>query len=75
MFSDSAVTLGRIQVEFECLYGTKEMLKRLTQAERISQLLRICNREDVSFEGFQYLERKLIFNLINREITEQLNLL
>ena len=75
MFSDSAVTLGKIQVEFDCLYGTKEMRKRLTQADRSKELLRICNREDVSFEGFQYLERKLIFNLINREITEQLNLL
>ncbi|MAJ57211.1 MAG: hypothetical protein CMI74_03990 [Candidatus Pelagibacter sp.] len=75
MFSESAIKLGKIQVEFDCLYGTKEMRKRLTQADRSKELLRICNREDVSFEGFQYLERKLIFNLINREITEQLNLL
>ena len=75
MFSESAIKLGKIQVEFDCLYGTKEMRKRLTQADRSKELLRICNREDVSFKGFQYLERKLIFNLINREITEQLNLI
>lgn len=61
-FSESAVKLGRIQVEFDCLYSTKEMLRRLTQTERISELLRICNRENVSFKGFQYLERKLILD-------------
>lgn len=60
MNSQSAITLGRIQVEFDCLYGTKEMLKRLTQSDRISELLRICTRENVSFVGFQYLEKKLI---------------
>jgi predicted transcriptional regulator len=65
-FSESAVKLGRIQVEFDCLYGTKEMLRRLTQTERVSELLRICNRENVSFKGFQYLERKLI---LDREVT------
>ena len=58
--SQSAITLGKIQVEFECLYGTKEMLKRLTQPERISELLRICTRENVSFKSFEYLEKKLI---------------
>jgi len=60
MNSESAIKLGRLQVEFDCLYGTKEMLKRLTQSERISELLRICNRENVSFVGFKYLEKKLI---------------
>jgi predicted transcriptional regulator len=64
--SESAITLGRIQVEFNCLYGTKEMLKRLTQKDRTSELLRICNRENVSFKGFEYLERKLI---LNNEVT------
>jgi len=58
--SESAITLGRIQVEFECLYGTKEMQKRLTQKDRTSELLRICKRENVSFTCFEYLERKLI---------------
>ena len=62
MISESAVKLGRIQVEFDCLYGTKAMFKRLTQADRISELLRICSRENVSFKGFQYLERKLILD-------------
>ena len=66
MISESAVKLGRIQVEFDCLYSTKEMLRRLTQAERISELLRICSRENVSFKGFQYLERKLI---LDKEVT------
>jgi hypothetical protein len=66
MNSQSAITLGRIQVEFDCLYGTKEMLKRLTQSDRISELLRICTRENVSFVGFQYLEKKLI---LEREVT------
>jgi|TARA_R110000803_G_scaffold49918_2_gene103782 hypothetical protein len=67
MNSESAITLGRIQVEFDCLYGTKEMLKRLTQSDRISELLRICTRENVSFVGFQYLEKKLI---LEREVTQ-----
>jgi hypothetical protein len=67
MNSQSAITLGRIQVEFDCLYGTKEMLKRLTQSDRISELLRICTRENVSFVGFQYLEKKLI---LEREVTQ-----
>ena len=67
MNSESAITLGRIQVEFDCLYGTKEMLKRLTQSDRISELLRICTRENVSFVGFQYLEKKLI---LEREMTQ-----
>ena len=58
--SESAITLGKIQVEFQCLYNTKEMLKRLTQKDRTSELLRICNRENVSLKGFEYLERKLI---------------
>tara|TARA_R110002153_G_scaffold47163_1_gene133382 strand:- start:12 stop:215 length:204 start_codon:yes stop_codon:yes gene_type:complete len=65
MNSQSAITLGRIQVEFDCLYGTKEMLKRLTQSDRIIELLRICTRENVSFFGFQYLEKKLI---LEREV-------
>ena len=51
--SESAITLGKIQVEFECLYNTKDMLKRLTQKDRTSELLRICNRENVSFKGFE----------------------
>ena len=67
MNSESAITLGKIQVEFDCLYGTKEMLKRLTRSDRISELLRICTRENVSFVGFQYLEKKLI---LEREVTQ-----
>ena len=59
-FSESAITLGRIEVEFNCLYGTKDMVKRLTVAERTSELLRICNRDGVSHEGFAYLERKVL---------------
>jgi len=65
MNSQSAITLGRVQAEFDCLYGTEEMLKRLTKSDRISELLRICTRENVSFIGFQYLEKKLI---LEREV-------
>ena len=61
-YSESAVKLGRLQVEFDCLYSTREMLQRWTQKDRISELLRICNREQVSFTGFQYLEKKLILD-------------
>tara|TARA_R100000315_G_C5156666_1_gene89990 strand:- start:427 stop:624 length:198 start_codon:yes stop_codon:yes gene_type:complete len=59
-FSESAITLGRIQTEFDCLYGTKEMRERLSLSERTSELLRICNRDGVSYKGFTYLERKLL---------------
>jgi len=59
-FNQEALTLGRVQVEFDCLYGTKEMKARLSTPERISELLRICSREGVSFSGFEYLERALI---------------
>ena len=59
-FSDSAITLGRIQVEFDCLYGTKEMRNRLSLSERTSELLRICSREGVSYKGFEYLEGRLL---------------
>ena len=58
--SESAITLGRIQNDFQALYGTKEMLRRLTVKDRTQELLRMCNRAGVSFKGFEYLERKLI---------------
>jgi len=58
--SESAITLGRIQVEFQALYCTKEMLARLSVSDLTQELTRICAREDVSFKGFEYLERKLI---------------
>ena len=60
MFSAEAIKLGRIQVEFECLYGTKEMKEKLSKRERTDELLRICNRENVGFESFEYLERHLL---------------
>ena len=60
MFSAEAIKLGRIQVEFECLYGTKEMKEKLSKRERTDQLLRICTRENVGFRSFQYLERHLL---------------
>lgn len=59
-FSESAITLGRIQVEFDSLYDTKEMRDRLSLSERTSELLRICNREGISYKGFSYLEVKLL---------------
>jgi len=60
MFSAEAIKLGRIQVEFECLYGTKEMKEKLSKRERTDELLRICTRENVGFRSFQYLERHLL---------------
>ena len=58
--NESAITLGRIQVQFDCLYNTKEARRRLTKKDRVSELLKICSNNDVSFKGFEYLERKLI---------------
>jgi len=58
--NESAITLGRIQTEFQALYDTKEMLRRLTVKDRTQELLRMCNRDSVSFKGFEYLECKLI---------------
>tara|TARA_R100001509_G_scaffold141534_1_gene96623 strand:+ start:376 stop:564 length:189 start_codon:yes stop_codon:yes gene_type:complete len=60
MVSAEAIKLGRIQVEFECLYGTKEMKEKLSKRERTDELLRICTRENVGFRSFQYLERHLL---------------
>ena len=59
-FSNEAIKLGRIQVEFQALYCTKEMNKRLTVKDKTGELLRICNRENISFKSFEYLERTLI---------------
>ena len=59
-FSETAIQLGRIQVEFECLYGTKEMQARLSREELTSELLRLCSREEFSYDAFEYLERKLV---------------
>ena len=63
----TAITLGRIQVEFDCLYRDKATFKRLTQKDRIEALLRICTTNDLSFKSFQYLEKKLI---LDREATK-----
>ena len=60
MCSGEAIKLGRIQVEFLCLYGTKEMKEKLSKRERTDELLRICTRENVGFRSFQYLERHLL---------------
>ena len=61
-YSEAALTLGRVQVEFEALYGTKEMQARLTVSDLTKELTRICARENISFDSFQYLERALITN-------------
>ncbi len=60
--SENAIQQGRVQVEFECLYGTKEMQARLSNKELTSELLRMCEREEFSFDSFTYLERTLITN-------------
>ena len=59
-FSESAITINRIQAEFDSLYDTKEMRKRLSLSERTSELRRICDREGISYKGFSYLEVKLL---------------
>ncbi len=59
-YSESALTLGRVEVEFNALYGTKEMKARLTVSDVTKELTRICARENISFNSFQYLERALI---------------
>jgi len=59
-FSESAITINRIQAEFDSLYNTKEMRKRLSLSERTSELRRICDREGISYKGFSYLEVKLL---------------
>ena len=60
MFSAEAIKLGRIKVEFECLFGTKEMKEKLSKRELTDELLRICARENVGFRSFEYLERHLL---------------
>jgi hypothetical protein len=59
-FSESAITINRIQAEFDSLYDTKEMRDRLSLSERTSELRRICDREGISYKGFSYLEVKLL---------------
>jgi len=58
--NNEALKLGKIQTEFNCLYGTKEMRRRLTIKDRTHELLRICKRENVSYKSFVYLEKHLI---------------
>ena len=60
--NNEALKLGRIQTEFNCLYGTKEMRRRLTIKDRTQELLRICKRENVSYKSFVYLEKHLTLN-------------
>jgi len=62
MYNESAITLGKIQVEFECLFGNKKrrLKPHLTTQELTGELLRMCNRDELSFECFQYLEKYLI---------------
>ena len=59
-FSESAITINRIQAEFDSLYDTKEIRDRLSLSERTSELRRICDREGISYKGFSYLEVKLL---------------
>jgi hypothetical protein len=60
IWNATAIQLGRIQVEFGALFGSKEMKRRLTTKERTSELLRICHREELSYTCFEFLERRLI---------------
>ena len=55
--SGEAYKLGQAQVEFACLYGNR---KDLTTKELTQELLRIASRMEISYEGYDYLETKLI---------------
>ena len=54
---NEAYKWGQAQVEFQCLTAG---LKHLTTKELTSELLRITARDNISYEGFVYLEKKLI---------------
>ena len=56
-----AITLGRLQVEFECLYTDKG----LTEKELRGQLLRRCNQEGLNCNSFEYLAKYLTDKIIN----------
>jgi len=56
-FSESAITLGRVEAEFNYVV---ELLWDAGLRERTSELLRICSREGVNYKGFSYLETKLL---------------
>ena len=58
--SESAITLGRIQVEYNATIGRPEIANKLSIKEKTNELLRMCSRDNVSFKGFEYLENKLI---------------
>ena len=62
MFNESAITLGKIQVEFECLFGNKKrrLKPHLTTQELAGELWRMCSREQLPYKCFQYLEKYLI---------------
>ena len=55
--SNEAIKLGQTQVEFDCLYGNRT---DLTTKELTAELLRISSRMEISCEGYDYLENKLI---------------
>jgi hypothetical protein len=59
-FSESAEQLGKVHHLFQMIYGRKEVVRRLTKAERTSALLKMCSQHSISFFGFQYLERTLL---------------
>ena len=55
-----AITLGRLQVEFECLYSDKN----LTEKELRSMLLKRCAQESLNCRSFEYLAKYLTNKLV-----------
>ena len=64
IWSESAIQLGKIQVEFESKFSNSAResanLNKLTVADKTSELLKICSREKLSYKCFLYLEDYLI---------------
>jgi hypothetical protein len=58
-----ALTLGKLQVEFECLYTDKG----LTEKELREQLLRRCTQESLNSNSFEYLAKYLTGKLITNK--------
>jgi len=56
-FSESAITLGRVEAEFNY---AMELLGNAGLRERYATLGNICSREGVSSKGFEYLEDRLL---------------
>tara|TARA_R110000744_G_scaffold279655_2_gene391868 strand:+ start:738 stop:968 length:231 start_codon:yes stop_codon:yes gene_type:complete len=64
-----AITLGRLQVEFECLYTDKG----LSIKELRSMLLKRCSQEELNSNSFEYLAKYLTQKLITNNKKHPIN--